>query len=68
MKLQASISKDRAIPIFRKLSRYFNMLLKDEGNQGGVATAPFSARRQDLPSSGVAKLVRLIASREYGLY
>jgi hypothetical protein len=55
-------------PGLLKISFYFNGLMADRGNGRGAAAATFSARRQDLPYLAVPKPVRLIASREYGLY
>jgi hypothetical protein len=68
MKPWLPFSKDRATPKYLKILLYFNILWEGWASGGGLAAAAFSARRQDLPSIAGPKPVRLIASREYGLY
>jgi len=50
MKLQLPVSKDRAIERRQKILFIFNDLMAMWVNDGDLAAAPFSARRQDLPS------------------
>jgi hypothetical protein len=50
MKLQLPVSKDRAIGRFQKILFIFNNLTAARVDYGDLAAAPFSARRQDLPS------------------
>jgi hypothetical protein len=50
MKLQLPVSKDRAIGRLPKILFIFNGLVDVRVNHGDLAAAPFSARRQDLPS------------------
>jgi hypothetical protein len=67
MKLDPTISKDRAIPSFKKISIYFNSLCAGAGTTEPRWQSPF------LPGGKIcrlrhAKAVGVIASREYGLY
>jgi hypothetical protein len=50
MKLQLPVSKDRAIGRSQEILFIFNDLIAARVNRGDLAAAPFSARRQDLPS------------------
>jgi hypothetical protein len=50
MKLQLPVSKDRAIGCLQKILFIFNGLVAARADDGDLAAAPFSARRQDLPS------------------
>jgi hypothetical protein len=68
MNSQHLFSKDRATPDRSKILFYFNILRWWRAAGDGLVAGPFSARRQDLPSIAMPKPVRLIASREYGLY
>jgi len=68
MKPWLPFSKDRATPTKLKILFNFNMLMRSPAGGEGLVATPFSARRQDLPSIAGPKPVRLIASREYGLY
>jgi hypothetical protein len=68
MKPWQPFSKDRATPTPSKSLLYFSILRRRWVADRGFAAAPFSARRQDLPSIAGPNPVRLIASREYGLY
>jgi hypothetical protein len=61
------ISKDRAIPICKKIPIYFNALRRRPAGDGDPAAVPF------LPGGKIcrlrqAKAVSVIASQEYGLY
>jgi hypothetical protein len=61
------ISKDRAIPIYKKIPIYFNGLRRWPAGDGDPAAVPF------LPGGKIcrlrqAKAVSVIASQEYGLY
>jgi hypothetical protein len=68
MKPWYPFSKDRATPTLSKILLFFSNLRTRRAVDQGFAVVPFSARRQDLPSIGGPNPVRLIASREYGLY
>jgi hypothetical protein len=50
MKLQLLFSKDRATGRLQKILFIFNGVVAVWVNCGDLAAAPFSARRQDLPS------------------